>query len=277
MDATTKQLVRAVALGINGLFAYILLELVCRDRLKYYLNTNVFGWVVTISGALLAAMVLLRAGTWIAARAGLIADVAHDCCSHDHSHGHSHDHEQHAHTHEVSIWRLVVVAFPLMMLMAGLVPTKLSADAIRNKMSQQQKLAAGMQISSLPPGRVVEGAQIETATMVELVQASRDPSLRAFWESTEKPIAAKVIGQLMRTSVPGRYQLQREKMTCCAQDAVPVIVLVAGSPADEWQTNEWLEVTGPVSFQKDPTGGFTAVLHQAGVKKTMPPSDIYLK
>ena len=273
MDATTKQLVRAVALGINGLFAYVMLELVVRDRLKYYLNTSIFGWVVTLAGLLLASMVALRAGTWLAARAGMIPDVAHDCCSHDHSH----EHEQHAHSHEVSIWRLVVVAFPLMMLTAGLVPQKLSAEAIRNKMSQQQKLAAGMQITSLPEGRKFEGARIETATMIELVQASRDPSLRARWESSDDPVAARVIGQLMRTNFPGRYQLQREKMTCCTQDAVPVIVLVAGSPQDEWQTNEWLEVTGPVSFQKDPTGGFTAVLHQAGARKTTAPSDLYLK
>src|SRR4051812_20240146 len=114
MDATTKQLVRAVALGINGVFAYILLELVYRDRLKFYLNTDIFGWVVTIAGVLLGAMVLLRAGAWITARAGMTPDYAHDCCSHDHAHDHGHD-EQHAHSHEVSIWRLVVVAFPLMM------------------------------------------------------------------------------------------------------------------------------------------------------------------
>lgn len=273
MDNTTKQLVKAVALGVNALFAYVLLELVFKDRLKYYLNTNVFGWVVTIAGSLLAAMVALRAGTWILAKAGVGADLAHDCCNHDHSH----EHDQHGHSHEVSIWRLVVVAIPLMMLTAGMVPQKLSADAIRNKMSQQQKLAAGMQISSLPAGRKVEGAEVMTATMVELVQASRDPSSRNFWESIDKPVAAKVIGQLMRTSMPGRYQLQREKMTCCTQDAVPVVVLVAGTPSDEWPTNEWLEVTGPISFQKDPTGGFTAVLHQVSAVKTMAPSDLYLK
>jgi uncharacterized membrane protein YcgQ (UPF0703/DUF1980 family) len=233
--------------------------------------------VVTVAGTLLAAMVTLRAGIWIAAKTGLTKDFAHDCCSHDHGHDHSHDHEQHAHSHEVSIWRLVVVSLPLMMLMAGLVPTKLSAEAIQNKMSQQQKLAAGMEISSLPAGRKIEGADVVTASMVELVQASRDPSARAFWESIDRPVAAKVVGQLMRTATPGRYQLQREKMTCCAQDAVPVIVLVAGKAADDWQANEWLEVTGPVSFQKDPTGGFTAVLHQASADKTSAPADIYLK
>src|SRR5687767_10070115 len=127
MDQTTKHMVRAVALGLNGLFAYVMLELVFRGRLKYYLNTDIFGWVVLVAGVLLAAMVLLRAGTWLTAKLAVIPDVAHDCCHHDHSHdtGANHAHEQHAHSHDVSIWRLIVVAFPLMMLMAGLVPTKL--------------------------------------------------------------------------------------------------------------------------------------------------------
>jgi uncharacterized repeat protein (TIGR03943 family) len=274
MDATTKQLVRAIALAICGLFAYILLEMVWKGTLKYYLNTDIFGWVVTVAGVLLAGMVLLRAGAWITARIGIAPDLAHDCCSHDHDHGHA----QHAHSHEVSLWRLIVVAFPLMMLMAGFVPDRLSADAVKNKMSEQQKLAAGMQVASLPPGRKVEGAEIVSASMAELVQAARDPSLRALWESSEKPIAAKVKGQLLRTSMPGRYQLHRLKMTCCTNDATPVIILVVGSLTDEWKNDEWLEVTGPMSFQKDPTGGYTAVLHQAAaVKLPGPPSDLYLK
>jgi len=279
MDQTTKQLIRAVALGINGLFAYVMLELVFRERLKFYLNTDVFGWVVLIAGVLLAAMVLLRAGTWLAAKLGVVPDVSHDCCQHDHSHEHgaAHAHETHAHTHEVSIWRLIVVAFPLMMLMAGLVPTKLSADAVRNKMSNQQRLAAGMQIASLPPGRKVENAEVVRATMKELAQAARDPALRSMWESDDKPMAARVDGQVMRTSFPGRYQLTHMQMNCCPGDATPVVILVAGNLEDSFANEDWVEVTGPVSFQKDPTGGFTPVLHQAAVKKTPPPANLYLK
>jgi putative membrane protein len=275
MDATTKQIVRALALVINGLFAYVMLEMVMRDRLKHYLNTDIFGWVVTAAAILLGGMVLLRAAVWAAARAGVIKDVAHDCCGHDH--GHDHSHEQHSHTHEVSLWRLIVVSFPLMLLMAGLVPTRLSAQSLANRMSDQQRMAAGMAIESLPAGRNIKDAKFMTATMVELVQASRDPSLREMWESSEKPRAAIVKGQLMRTSYPNRYQLHREKMTCCAQDAVPVMILVAGNPDKSWPHNEWLEVSGPVSFQKDPTGGFTAVLHQVTAEKIEPPADIYLK
>jgi len=272
MDPTTRQLVRAIALGVNALFAYVLLELVFRDRLKFYLNTDVFGWVVTIAGVLLGVMVLLRAGTWIAAKAGVADDVAHDCCSHDHSHD-----EQHAHSHEVSLWRLIVVAFPLMMLMAGLVPEKLSAGAVLNKMSEQQKLAAGMQIASLPAGRKVDNAEIVRASMAELANAARDPSARTYWESVDKPVVASVKGQLLRANMPGRYQLHQLKITCCTNDATPVTVLVVGAPPEGMPSNEWLEVIGPVSFQKDPTGGFTAVLHQASAKKIPAPADIYLK
>src|ERR1700755_229183 len=103
MDSTTRQLVRAVALGLNGSFAYILLEMVFRDRLKYYLNTDIFGVVITLAGTLLGIMVLLRAGAWIAAKTGIAPDVAHDCCAHDHAHA---DDDGHSHSHEVSLWRL---------------------------------------------------------------------------------------------------------------------------------------------------------------------------
>jgi len=277
MDQTTKQVVRAIALALCGLFAYILLELVARDRLKYYLNTAIFGWVVLAAGILLATMVALRAGTWIAARLGMMPDVAHDCCNHDHGHDHSHDHdhEQHAHSHEVSLWRLVIVALPLMMLMAGIVPEALSADAIRGKMSQQQRLAAGMTIASLPPGRTVENAKIRRATMKELAQDARDPVQRAMWESVSDPIVAKVVGQLIRLKGSGRYQLTHMDRTCCAGDATPVVILVAGDPDPKMRDENWLEVMGPVSYQKDPSGGFTPVVHQAEVKATTAPSDLY--
>jgi uncharacterized membrane protein YcgQ (UPF0703/DUF1980 family) len=279
MDQTTKQVVRAIALTLCGLFAYIMLELIFRDRLKFYLNTDIFGWVVLVAGILLASMVALRAGTWIAARLGVAPDVAHDCCNHDHGHDHHHDHghEQHAHSHEVSLWRLIVVAMPLMMLMAGLVPTALSADAIRNKMSKQQLLAAGMNIASLPAGRKVEGAKVRRATMKELAQAARDPLQRAMWESVEEPLAARVTGQLMRTKSSGKYQLTHWDMSCCPGDATPVAILVAGAVEASVREADWLEVTGPVSYQQDPSGGYTAVVHQAEVKATPPPSDLYLK
>jgi hypothetical protein len=165
-----------------------------------------------------------------------------------------------------------------MMLMAGFVPQQLSAEAIMNKMSQQQKLAANMTIASLPPGRVTEGAEIVTTSMLELATAARDPSRRAFWESIEKPIVARVVGQYIPMSAPNRYQLTMLKMNCCANDAVPMTIVVLGNPETSWSAASWVEVVGPISYQQDPTGGFTAVLHQATASKlSAPPSEVMLK
>jgi hypothetical protein len=147
-----------------------------------------------------------------------------------------------------------------------------------NKMSQQQRLAANMSIASLPPGRKVEGAEIITTTMLELATATRDPSRRQFWESVEKPIVARVVGQYISMNASNRYQLTMLKMNCCANDAVPMTIIVLGSPDPGWSPASWVEVVGPITFQQDPTGGFTAVLHQGSATKlSTPPSEVMLR
>jgi uncharacterized membrane protein YcgQ (UPF0703/DUF1980 family) len=274
--------VKFVSVGLAGAFAYVMLEMTLKDRLKYYLNTDLFATVVYVAGSLLAVLVLLRPVVWLLAQAGLVdkSALAAGCC-HDHGHGDEHGHDHH---HEVASWKLIVLTFPLMLLLAGLVPTSLSAEAIANKLAQQAKLAAGMNVAALPAERkaaYADPSKVETvqATMKELAEAARNPAQREYWESTKEPRAAEVVGQFFPLGGSSdKYQITRLKMTCCANDATPMTVIVMGQPESGWEPGGWVQIFGPVSYQADKTGTYTPILFQlAGAKLKRPPSDIMLK
>jgi uncharacterized membrane protein YcgQ (UPF0703/DUF1980 family) len=274
MDQTTLQVGRAMSLTISALFSYVLFHLVWDNRLKYYLNVDLFGKIVATAAAFLGILVCLKAvGMYRDWRKSLAGEgPSHDCCSHEHE-GHSHD-------HGVSLWRLMVLVFPLMLLMAGVVPTKVTAEAMLRRQSKEQKLALDVSVNTLPPERAnLKNVTDKPATLPELMAAARNPSSRAYWESTKEPVVATVVGEYLPSSqYPDRYQLMQRKRTCCSADDTPVFITVLGDPNASLQVADWIEVTGALTFPPDRRGEYTSVLHQIKAKKlAAPPSEAWVR
>lgn len=295
MDQSTVLLTRWLTVAVGGLFSWAMIDLVYSDRLKYYLADQKFGLLVLGGGVLLALVVLLRLRTLVLAGPG---GHHHD---HDHHHGHDHDHDHHdhdhhhhdhahdhdndhahahdhgddGHDHNVSLWRFVVLAAPLMIVLMGLAPLGLSADAALNRMTKAQREAiASVGAAKLPEGRVAGGRVIDTDAR-DLQAAANQSSARAYWESTTEPVQARLAGEVLRdTRFRDRYRLTRFKIICCAGDASPMVITVLGDPGPRGDRS-WVEVTGPVSFtevkdEKTGTSQFFPVVHQQLVEPTHP-------
>lgn len=273
MDPTTQLLARTFAVTAGALFSWSMIDLVVRDRLKWYLADQKFEILVVIGGVLLGAVVLLKIRALMIPGTGHSHD--HD---HDHEHGHDHGHEHEGHQHgSVSLWRYIVLAFPLMIIVMGLSPDGISAGNLENRMTRSQREAiAAVTNVTLPPGRSPEG-KIVSVDAPELQQAASQPDRRAFWESTTHPVRAKIAGELVPDSrYTDRYRLMRIKLTCCVADASPVGVTVLGEVDPKWNAKgQWLEVVGPVSFFEvaNPKTGvpeFYPLIHQQQAKPTTP-------
>lgn len=183
-------------------------------------------------------------------------------------HDHSHDHD-----HSVSLWRFFVLSAPIIIVLMGLAPRDFSAQALESRMSRGQKNILAAATSGLAAGRSADG-KIVPATIKELQNAAIEPSIRGFWESREKPVRVRAAGQLVRNSAfNDRFNLVRQKITCCAGDATSVNVGVMGTAGPSFKNGEWIEVIGPVSFVEIPnqrTGRaeFFPVIHAQEVRQT---------
>lgn len=292
MDQTTVLLARSFAVIAGGLFSWSMIDLVVSGRIRFYLADQKFSLLVLAGGVMLGIMVILKIRALALRGAGHAHGHDHhhghshehapgECCDHDHSHAH-----EHAHTHEiVSLWRYIVLAVPLMIILSGLAPQGLSADIYQKRMSKEQiaAIAAVSDDMELPDGRKGEGQEV-FATIKELSDAAIDSNRRGYWESVEKPVRARTIGQFVpEAGFSNRYRLMRIKITCCAADATPVGVMVMGTFAHlNPKHGDWLEIVGPVSFIDVPntrTGQsqYFTVVHQQIVMRTTAPSDVYLQ
>lgn len=280
MDATTQLLVRYLAVVFGGLFSWSMIDLVVRNHLRYYLADEKFELLVAVGGILLGLVVLLKFRALLIGRDAHAHDHSHD---HGHTHDHDHDHGDH-HSHDVSLWRYIVLAIPLMIVLMGLAPRGLSAAALDRRMTREQREAiAAIGNVALPAGRSAAGKMV-AANVKELMDAAADPVRREFWESTANPVQARVKGQFVPDArYPDRYRLMRIKITCCAADATPLGVTVIGKPQPGWKYGDWIEVEGPVSFVEVPAskGGASryipAIYQQKAIPLSSPPPDLYIQ
>jgi hypothetical protein len=162
-------------------------------------------------------------------------------------------------------------------------PQGLSADILTQRMSKEQiEAIASIGNATLPAGRVATG-EVTFASIKQLQDAAADAQQRDFWQSNDRPVRAKTVGQFVPDArYNNRYRLMRIKITCCAADATPVGITVMGSIDPKWQHGNWLEVVGPVSFLDVPNARtgvsqYFAVVHQQQVESISPPSDLYLQ
>lgn len=275
MDQTTLLLARCIGVVAGGLFSWSMINLVVSGRIRFYLADQKFSLLVLIGGVLLAIMVLLKIRA-------LAMATGHE---HGHDHGHHHHDHDHSHDHGVSLWRYMVLAVPLMIILMDLAPRGLSANIYAKRMSKAQiEAIAAVGNATLPEGRSPDGS-IKPEQLKALQDAASIPSKRDFWESVQDPVRVETVGQVVKDrsgSSTNRYRLMRIKITCCAADATPVGVIVMGAVEPAWKEGEWLKVVGPVSFFKTTnsrTGAeqFFTVIHQQQAERIPAPPDLYVQ
>ena len=243
MDKTTAALAKTLALALGAVLAWLMVQMSLDRSLGQYLNYALFGNIMLTAGAALAVMVALRAYA-------MFFRKEEACCGHDHGD------EGHDHAHGVSLWRLMVLVAPVTLLAMGWAPNELSADALRKRMSQDQVLAINIQLPGLSPARqeAAKKAKIDDASTKTLFDDAKHADLRERWESLEKPRAVRLTGRFFPAAGnAGRYQLMKPKMTCCAQDATPVVVVVIGKAPAPWRDGDWVRIEGIVTFREDST------------------------
>lgn len=199
-----------------------------------------------------------------------------EACDHPAPAHDDHDHEEHAHGN--MYWRIVVLAFPIV-IFAMYVPGAFGSysEAWVNK-----RLGSETSLGALSEVKEKEGEAVYK--FEELSNAAASAERREALTGTK----AVVIGQLRR--IPGsqtEFGLFFLKMTCCATDMVPLrarVVASSASVADSFarvfkndKGNEvmhpWVKVSGTLQFVEDSTGAFVTVLRVkdlGGITPTMP-------
>lgn len=260
MDRATLLLANVLSLGAAGLFSWSMIDLVVKDTLKFYLADQKFQILVLVGGVLLGLIVLLRIPSLF------------DGGSHHHHHdGHDHGHDHDDHTHAPSLWRLIVLALPIMIIFMGLPPSQLSAQGLTNKLSAKDlKALAAIGNAKMPAGFEPKGEVVDADWKV-LVAAADDPFQRERWQAQAVRIAGQAVPE---RGIADRYRLMRVKITCCAADAVPLSITILGEPKNEWKPGDWVEVTGAVNFVEVESNvgerAFLPVVYQIQADTTIP-------
>lgn len=257
MDRSTLMLANLLSAGAAALFSWTMVSLVVDNTLQFYLADQKFQILVLIGGVLLGLILLLRLPA-------LFGGESHHH-HHDHGDGHTHDHDEH--THAPSLWRLIVLALPLMIIFMGVPRQGFSAQGLTNKLSAEDlKAIAAVASTSLPPGFVPKGEPRQADWKV-LVNAANDPIQREHWQAQ----MVQIVGQAVADPrFSDRFRLMRVKITCCAADAVPLSLTVLGPWDPSWQSGQWVEIIGAVNFVDIGNGGFLPVVHQLRASETEP-------
>jgi hypothetical protein len=263
------------AFGVSGVLMYTL------DKLPFILAPAFHIWVLVGSLLLLAAVLVRGYSLWQTAGERAIHSHTHDHHHHHHHHdhkhdeecghehklgekcdhhlGHSHDHSDHSvedHSHGNVYWRVVVLAFPVVILLMGLPNRSFSTERTLKILGTVQEV----QIAEN-----VEAKEGFTSDFDHLASIAYDPQKREGYTGQKATIKGKVRPVSVR-----EFQLYKLKITCCSADAIPLqarIVLntksdsEARAAAGKFATDGEYEVTGRIQFAQEKSGGdFITVL-----------------
>lgn len=280
-DYYVQQLLTVFLCGAFGIVGILMYQ---TDRLKYILAED-FRFPVFLGGVALLLLTVFR-GVVLWKEAGARHDHAHDHShghDHNHSHGHAHDHSHahhhghdhahgehcdhqhgeacthdHKHTHAHadhghddhdhgnSYWRLILLAFPIMLFAMGLPNNAISAEGLKKRIGQAESIGDVKAVAARGGETQYDFASIALAVHSE-------QRMKALEGTT-----AMIKGQYM--PVPGRsneLRLVYLKMTCCGPDAVPLEARIVVTNASllaslKLQELEWIEVTGTIQFMNVP-------------------------
>jgi len=201
---------------------------------------------------------------------------------HDHHAGHNHapgetcedtanaEEEEEEHSHGNMYWRIVVLAFPVLLFLMGVPNGTFSAEWIDGRLGADSSLGA--------LGDVAEkSGESNIYDFPTLSMAATSAEKREALTGTKVTIK----GQIRR--IPGsqtEFGLFFMKITCCATDMVPLrarVVVSSTSLADaiasKFKDHSWVEVSGTLQFAQDSTGQFISVLRvkdNGGIVGTTP-------
>lgn len=247
-DARDFYLEQLLSILICGLFGLVAVLMSRTGMLEILLAPEFHSWVFIGGIALLVITVIRGVSLWQAA--GAHAHHGHEHgeeCGHDHAHGadcghdhhHGHDHSADDHSHGNIYWRVVVLAFPLLLFGMGLPNKGFSQARIERMLGPQTAL----DVASVDD----KGGQVLTFDFAELNATSNDPGKRASYEGTR----AKVKGQLSKVTGT-QYTMYRLKMNCCAADQIPLTARIITDAVTQYNNGDWVTVEGVLQFVQVP-------------------------
>ena len=275
-DYYLEQLLTVFICGAFGIVAVLRYQF---DMLKFIIAEKFFDSILIGGIALLAVVALRGVILWRSVGHEPVHDHAHDHSGHNHAPGEvcdapanadgDADHSADDHAHGNIYWRIVVLAFPIVLFMMGLPNKTFSAEYTNAKLGNEGEIGA--------IGNVAERGGEATYDFQSLSIAAASEDKRKALEGTP----AKIKGQLrFMPSSPDEFGLFYMKITCCATDAVPLKARIKTdrpSLADAFKKNfkshDWVEVSGTIQFAKLESGEYLTVLRVkdgAGLAKTAP-------
>lgn len=254
-DSRDYYLEQLLSILICGLFGLVAVLMSRTGMLELLLAPAFHGWVLIGGIALLVITVIRGVSLWQAAGdqgQAHVHDHPHgEDCGHDHAHGadcghdhkhdphHGHDHSHDDHSHGNIYWRVVVLAFPLLLFGMGL-PNKGYSQARIQRLLGTQEVMDVKDVAD-------QGGPIIAFDFAELNATSNDPDKRKLYEGTR----AKVKGQLSKVTGT-QYTMYRLKMNCCAADQIPLTARIITDAVTQYNSGDWVTVEGVLQFVQVP-------------------------
>jgi hypothetical protein len=239
------------AFGVVAILMY-------RFRMLNIVLVDVFHPWVLGGGIVLLVLAAVR-GVALWSAAGAHAHAHHHehgpDCDHGHEHGpecdhaHGHDspgvhHHDHApgddHSHGNIFWRVVVLAFPLLLFCLGLPNKGFSKDWLDRRLGKDTEIGEVAAVEA-------KGGDALTFSFDELNASTTDPGKRQAYEGR----TVRVKGQL-RSSGSGKYTLFKMKMTCCAADTIPLKAVIKAGFVSQLPDDAWVTAEGVLQYVELP-------------------------
>jgi hypothetical protein len=172
--------------------------------------------------------------------------------AHDHDHGHvhshahppspspSHSHGHDDHEHGSIFWRVVVLAFPILLFSMGLPSEGFSNEWKAKRLGKDVELGEVQDIEG-------KGGDLLKFDFAELNATAYDEGKRATYEGR----TIQVEGQLNKVK-EREYTLFQLKMACCAADTIPLKARIITDSVTQYQNFEWVGVRGVLQFVEIP-------------------------
>lgn len=266
MKPHTRRIIYSMALLV---WSAVLLYFYASGRINKYLATD-FRPLALIGGLGLAVVGLFNLLT-----AWHVAD-----CGHDHGGGDdSHDHES-GDTHPLAAFLLMVVS--VVFSVAWTKDAYSLAALSRKGLYDSPASGASLFSASLIPALTLE--EIEKShrktpegyiefDLMELFYATGDREVQSLIEGLKVETEGRWMEEKMHNPNGSRKRLYRLFLTCCAADsrAIP-IVLEFGAQPPEFPENDWVKVSGTMSFPSE-AGSLHPVLIVDQVTAATPPQE----
>lgn len=231
-----------LTIGICGAFGLVAVLMWAWGRLDFMLAPEFHPWVLAGGIALVAFTAVRGVSLWVAVGAkkhehapehGAECGHTHGPdCGHDHGPDHAHD----GHSHGNIFWRIVVLAFPILLFVWGLPNAGFSKEWVERRLGKVETLTETAEIAA-------KGGDTLQFDFAELNAAAYDPDKRAGYEGRQ----VRVKGQLQKIS-DREFRFYKLKMTCCAADMIPLKARIKTKFATQFKDEEWVWAEGTLQF-----------------------------